>query len=487
MYIKLQMEPDFVSNQNILSNIFSNLKIKDLKSCSQVSLIWEGIASKILATKKVVNLTTEVNPGFGEVNIFKYLDQVCRVESQVHISAHNLAKLNLPRPDVNTLMDAFKQLGGLVKELSISWGVNGKKNVLTNHLTTRTILESSREMEKLVLYLDFKAITWDTTGILQIIQTTLANLHFPLLKRVELVSLNPSLFSNSLVNLVVTKFVSITPRLMEFRCMEVTPRERLLSSELENIFPRFGPLRELGIPIVPEMKSFLGRQRNLEKIDISISYFDVRDLRCLHAVQKLLDSNQGTLTHVKMEFRDPGQTETWDVIVLPKMANLESLELSVTWAGAGSRDKFKSAAPSGQSLIVFPPFERGNFAKLKLLRVIIQEGKRVFVTVNDEGTYEVEDLVKYNFIKNLLAPVWKTYEISFPSVETVNLGDWTSSMLYGSFFKKLLQLFPNAVELRSHDKEKKAGCTCFVRILVGLVITIVIATVVIVAVVFNSA
>lgn len=180
-------------------------------------------------------------------------------------------------------------------------------------------------MEKLVLYLDFKAITWDTTGILQIIQTTLANLHFPLLKRVELVSLNPSLFSNSLVNLVVTKFVSITPRLMEFRCMEVTPRERLLSSELENIFPRFGPLRELGIPIVPEMKSFLGRQRNLEKIDISISYFDVRDLRCLHAVQKLLDSNQGTLTHVKMEFRDPGQTETWDVIVLPKMANLESL------------------------------------------------------------------------------------------------------------------------------------------------------------------
>lgn len=94
-----------------------------------MSLIWEGIASKILATKKVVNLTTEVNPGFGEVNIFKYLDQVCRVESQVHISAHNLAKLNLPRPDVNTLMDAFKQLGGLVKELSISWGVNGKKNV----------------------------------------------------------------------------------------------------------------------------------------------------------------------------------------------------------------------------------------------------------------------------------------------------------------------------------------------------------------------
>lgn len=74
----------------------------------------------------------------------------------------------------------------------------------------------------------------------------------------------------------------------------------------------------------------------MEKIDFRIHYFDLphsqRDLRCQLAVQKLLDANQGnqgTLKHIKIEFRDPGPTETGDVIILPKMTNLESLSMEI--------------------------------------------------------------------------------------------------------------------------------------------------------------
>lgn len=118
--------------------------------------------------------------------------------------------------------------------------------------------------------------------------------------------------------------------------METTPSANFISRLASNFPRRFEQIKELAIPIVPTTRSFLERLRNLEKIDFRIHYFDLphsqRDLRCQLAVQKLLDANQGnqgTLKHIKIEFRDPGPTETGDVIILPKMTNLESLSMEI--------------------------------------------------------------------------------------------------------------------------------------------------------------
>lgn len=125
MHVLVKICTYFVFHFQILSQIFSNLEIKDLKSCSQVNSIWDETASKILKKRGVVHLTTETNPRFGEVNIFKYLSRAWRgMESEVKISVPNLTNPKLPGPDVDTLLDAFKQLASLIKELSITWGVN---------------------------------------------------------------------------------------------------------------------------------------------------------------------------------------------------------------------------------------------------------------------------------------------------------------------------------------------------------------------------
>lgn len=68
----------------------------------------------------------------------------------------------------------------------------------------------------------------------------------------------------------------------------------------------------------------------------------------------------------------------------------------------GRQHNFKSARQPQQALIGFPPLERGDFGKLKILKFTIQRGENFSIKVGEDEEISLDDLAELYFVTNLL-------------------------------------------------------------------------------------